>query len=253
MKNQILHDIRRGIISDYKKILVFVIVPFISSLVLSGYFKENGVNLGDLILWNFRGMQYFDNSKTNFVPNGYWLGINCWLYICIGNYISKDHKHGWQYLIRCGKKTWWLSKSIYCMVEVMLAFIMQFAGILIGALVIGKDVGFDYNITSAMGYSVCFDWKSLCVCLIDMILTAQCICLIFSIIVVACDFRIGCIVVLGLMGLTIYSTKPCLITDALMLLRYNGNMFGTIKMIILKSLSIILIIKAGIIIVRKRI
>lgn len=146
----IKNDFIQGILLQWKKYLLVVIVSFVVFIdfilrIRHGIQNETIVNvkssIADGLIYLFKGVREFQ-SGTNIqfdLPTAYIL-LNVLLAFIIGNYAVKDlYGYGKDILIRCrNKKHWWISKCVWNICSVTLFYVVIWIVLLIVNIVAGK-------------------------------------------------------------------------------------------------------------------
>lgn len=146
---QIKHDMISGVLGGWKKIIPFVllIISFCTYLYIEcanmkdiGY--VDGVpTIADMLLYIFRGMrEYMPELDYSFDIPITWLLMQVYIAYVIGNYASKDlGGYGQQFLLRSTKKSYWfLSKCVYCLVNILAYYITTFIIVTICSILFGN-------------------------------------------------------------------------------------------------------------------
>lgn len=133
LKRQIIYDLKHGIVLQYKKFLLFVLLITVLFLFFGRKVsthilisKDDIIGFWDYMVYLFKGKEKIGHlSQLDiFDLPVEWILVHCYLLFAIGTYPKEDYlERGYQYLIRVGSKWyWWLSKGIYILVSVLIYY-----------------------------------------------------------------------------------------------------------------------------------
>lgn len=147
-RNYIVHDLKNGILSEWKKyvFLVVFVVLWCMRIRLGKrsiellYSAQIGLSAGDYLLLIFRGMPVIHLSLDNiFIPDINWIILYLYLAFIVSYYPTKDlHGFGQFMLIRSKKrKYWWMSKCLWNVASVVLYHISIFITVMLFSIFAG--------------------------------------------------------------------------------------------------------------------
>ncbi len=162
MRRLMNYDLKLGISSNIKKLLLFVVLVTAYNIVgshsIAGYAELN--NLKPDVLDYF----CYVLGGPRFIPEGMiemyqipvmWLMLQIMIAYTIGYYAVTDlHRYGQQVLLRSTSRTkWWLSKVIWNLITVLIMYSIVFGITLLSAYVSGAS--FEWKLTDDIAMEVC--------------------------------------------------------------------------------------------------
>lgn len=143
----ICHDIRVGLFKEWRKYLfivfLFSLICFQFLMIYRGYNSEDfslgELTFGDYIFFCFKGMPEFNAKQYNNL-NLSWICIQLSLAYLVSFYPSKDiNGYGQLMIIKSKKKiVWWISKFIWCVLTVLMFYVVAFITVFIFSILFGN-------------------------------------------------------------------------------------------------------------------
>lgn len=157
LRNQIMIDIKQGIVKSYYKYLMVFILAILTSIEffnkVHAYIDkgmiDGQISYIDCIIYQFKGMKEYVPAFNNpfDVPVQFML-INLLLAFMIGNYPMKDlYGMGMQMLIRSKTKlSWWCEKCIWNVITVIAYYFTIYIALLLVSVFCGAQLSGNIHI-----------------------------------------------------------------------------------------------------------
>lgn len=150
-RKMLVHDLSSGIVLNAKHFIPFLLCAIVACLLFGTDVANSSMltsparlTFFDYLIQFFRGMKEFTalSPTDRFdLPVWYLLPSICLAYV-VGLYPLRDLKRfGLQVITRAQNRTyWWLSKCVWCVCTVLVAYLLYYACFLVMALMNGGDV-----------------------------------------------------------------------------------------------------------------
>lgn len=143
------HDIYMGILEQWKKFVVIIVIFGMIGSQLFARFSCNTATLnltkfslsfGDYILYAFRGMKVFCKSDKGFTVNVIWIMYNVYLAYIVSDYPFRDLTGYGQIMLLYSKKRsyWWISKCIWNITSVFIFYLLAYGTLAICSIITGE-------------------------------------------------------------------------------------------------------------------
>lgn len=232
----ICYDVKIGCLSQWKKYIAIAIMTAFSCLIFYIRYKHKlhleQLYFGDYIFWNFRGMSSIISKNKFLVPNGYWIALNMFLAIMVGNYPVQQLKGaGQQVIMRMKKRTaWWFSKCIWCLVCVLLFYFVIFSVIFAFSMLTGGIGCVQTEVIESLSKGAILEnvtASGLIFNIVLMILTSISLSLMQLAFSILLSSVTGYIYVAAILVLTMESVNDFVLGNYLMMIRlYSGKIIG---------------------------
>lgn len=255
------YDVKTGCLSQWKKYLAVAMFTGFSCLIFYIRYQHKlqleHLYFGDYLFWNFRGMSIIIQKNKFLIPNGYWIALNMFLAIIVGDFPVQQLKGvGQQVILRMKKRShWWFSKCVWCVVCVILYYMVILSVIFIISLLMGKmgcahiEVVENFSKTTVLEK---ITTNGFLFNIFLMILTSIAVSLMQLVLSVWLSSIIGYIFVAGILVVAMESVNSYVIGNYLMMIRmYSGKIVGQTGVIIDLLLMISAILLGGYVIYKK--
>ena len=145
LRQQIAYDIRQGIIYQWKKYAMLLIVYIVCIVSFIIRCKTNrhieSYTCGDLVMWMLKGMKKIETGRhMNIDIPSVYIFPNVIIAFIVGNYIIKDlYGYGKSVLLKAGSRiNWWISKCIWCLVSALVCYGMMHIVIAVAGICTGS-------------------------------------------------------------------------------------------------------------------
>jgi hypothetical protein len=135
------NDIRQGLLKHFVFFLTAALVMVCILVTFRQVVRSDGIytygTVLDYYMYGMRGMEKYNLTKTSiFKIPVYWFVFNIMLAYIVGHYAEKDLKTYGVYSLMAGKSRmdWWLSKCIWCIICVLLYYVIAFVSAMLFAL-----------------------------------------------------------------------------------------------------------------------
>jgi len=128
------YDFKVGLLRDFYK--YFVIAFIVLFACVDFYLKTNSIEnivFSDYIFHIFRGMKPYIKGESEFEIPILWFTVNLYLAYIIGKYPKEDlYKCGINVILKSRTRNkWWLSKTIWCVLSVIIYYIVIYITMII--------------------------------------------------------------------------------------------------------------------------
>lgn len=260
-KLQVKYDFFKGTVAGWRQYIVsallFIFICIIFKMEAGKILKITGIDtvqLGDYILFTFRGMGVFAGSAIELqdkLPQ--WFLINIYLSIIIGYFPLRDlNEAGIQVLIRTkSREQWWLSKCLWVIFSVVMYYAI---GIIIIAIFAVFSGGIKLTLSGELNFilqgvqvSNITAEKLIFIGVLIPIVASITLSLIQLLISLYTNSIIGNMVIIVVLGLTPFISSPIYISNYLMILRSssfvgNSGVQCTTAVIVCILFSVIIVI-----------
>lgn len=145
LTQQIAYDIRQGIIYQWKKYAMLLIVYIVCIVSFIIRCKTNrhieSYTCGDMVMWMLKGMKKIETGRhMNIDISSVYIFPNVIIAFIVGNYIIKDlYGYGKSVLLKAGSRiNWWISKCIWCLVSALVCYGMMYIVIAVAGICSGS-------------------------------------------------------------------------------------------------------------------
>lgn len=257
----ICYDIKIGCLSQWKKYFAVAIITGLSCLLFYIRYKNKlqleRLYFGDYLFWNFKGMTIMKQKHTFLIPNGYWIALNMFLAIIVGDFPVQQLKGvGQQVMMRMKKRSnWWLSKCIWCIVCVVLYYIVIISVIFVVSMLTGGIGCAHTEVVESLSKTTVLQnmtANGVLFYIALIILTSISVSLMQLVLSILFSSVIGYIFVAAILVMAMESVNNFMIGNYLMLIRmYSGKIVGQTGVIIDLLLMVSAIILGGYVIYKK--
>jgi len=257
----ICYDIKIGCFSQWKKYLTVAIFTMFSCLIFYIRYKNklqlDQLYFGDYLFWNFRGMNIAIQTNKFLIPNGYWIALNMFLAIIVGDFsVQQLSGVGQQVIMRMKKRSnWWISKCIWCAACVIFYYMVILSVIFVISMLTGGmgpahiEVVDSLSKTTVVGNMTA---KGMFLNIVLMILTSISVSLVQLVLSLLFSSVIGYIYVAAILVVAMESINSFVLGNYLMMIRmYSGKIVGQIGVMIDLVLIISAILLGGYVICKK--
>lgn len=259
MKELLIIDIKHGCIEQWKKYFIIICITFYSCVVFwNRYYNTgdiNNISCADMIFFNLKGMKYIKDSSIVIIPDGFWLALNMFLSLLIGNYPIYDMKlWGQQKFIHLNKKSiWWKSKCVWCMISVLIYYFIIITVSIFSGIIFGDgSMTLHQEVTNRFSISNNISINTLVISLMVMILIS-CILSEFKMLIsviagAVWGYIFNAIVLIN----AVYTKSDYALGNFLMLIRVYSMDINIVQIIILWCICFIFVLWIGTIIIKRK-